>query len=275
MLLSRRTKVFKSRGLAPRLHHEINDRQEKVPGSDLQMRQAARLAFVGAGGIGSHAISAAMKKGYRFIEQFDDDVVDLSNLTRQLYDGTDVGHYKTHATGRRLKQAAIFPLNYVSHPFRLQECFTLEDDVDPGFDLIIAGVDNNPTRRFVTLFGINHSIPVIHVAIGRDANALCISVQEPEKACWACQFPQHLNNNEYPCGLPSCIDGLAVACGLIMHAADSLITDRPREWNFRQIYMDGGLPDQTRTIDRRPDCPLCSKRSHIPEVGTEQQELTQ
>lgn len=254
----RRSKTYRAKGLPPQRWAEANDRQELVDGSEFERKQHAKLLIVGGGGIGSNVAHAAMRTGYGHVTNMDDDIVDISNLPRQLFLRSDVGKFKSHAIGRQLERTAIFPFTFVADPHRFQERYSLEQAPRDRPDAIIAGPDNTPTRRYIAEFGITHAIPVIHAAVGRDANALYVLVQEPGHACFGCAFPHMLDDRSYPCGLPGILDVLLVLTGHIMHATDSLICGRPREWNYRQVYLDGALPDRTHCVERRADCPLCA-----------------
>ena len=123
--------------------------------------------------------------------------------------------------------------------------------------MICCGVDNNPTRRAVCEFALEHNMPAIYAAISRGGNEAYAMVQEPRKACWACAFPHYVNDDTYPCNLPAIIDVLMCVAGQIVYAVDSIISNRPRKWNVRETFLDGSLPDRAREITRRTDCTLC------------------
>src|SRR5437762_1319343 len=57
--------------------------------------------------------------------------------------------------------------------------------------------------------------------------------------------------------VPSIADPCLVAVGLCTYALDSLVMNRPRNWNFRQGHLHGELPERILHLDRRTDCPLC------------------
>jgi len=255
----RRPKQFRSVGLNARLHDELNASQAKVPGYDLAANQAAHIVHIGSGGIGSHVTSALVRKGVGRITLIDDDRVEHKNLTRQLFSKHDVGKLKSHVLAKQLARDALFPIELRSYPFRFQELLERGYNLSSP-DLMICGVDNNPTRRAVSEYALQHHIPVIHAAVARDGNSLYVMVQEaPERACWGCAFPAHLNGNNYPCNLPGIIDVLQVVAGCIVYAADSLICTRHREWNVREIFLDGSVADRSRHVERRADCPLCAR----------------
>ena len=53
---------------------------------------------------------------------------------------------------------------------------------------------------------------------------------------------------------------LQVVAGLLVFAVDSLLCGRHREWNVREVCLDGSMPDRARQVGRRPGCPVCGER---------------
>ena len=228
----------------------------------LEAYQRTHIGLIGCGALGSHAAHALACKGARTLTLLDDDVVEATNLTRQRFEPDDVGRSKVHAAARHLKCSALFPLTVNAHPFRFQELFDANDQSHTTpFDLIINGPDNNPTRLAVSRYALKHQVPLIQTALSRDANSLYVFIQMPGDACWGCAKPQHLNATAYPCDLPGSIDIVLNAVGLITHATDRIVSGSYLPWNYRELYLDAGLADITRTINRDPDCPLCSSKS--------------
>ncbi len=241
-----------------RLRTEINDRQEKVDGHALAPWQEAHVVAIGAGGINMTILYGMAMKGVRRLSIYDDDEVELSNLPRQLFALSEVGQNKAHAAGKHLSRRALFPFTAKTYPFRFQERFSIDQPPKQAPHFFLCGVDNNPTKRALAAYASKFGIPVIFASLSRDANACSVFVQQPGQACWGCVHPQFLNSNEYPCGLPGILDIINVAAGVALHAADSLLCDRPRHWNYRELFLDGGLPDRNATIEPRDDCPICS-----------------
>ena len=256
MWFEQRTRTYRTRPLKGRHGEQLNETQAKVAGFDLAAMQAAHALLIGAGGIGTSTATALVRKGLGQLTTCDDDLVEVKNLTRQLYSRDDVNRLKSHCLARNLARAGLFPSTLISLPFRFQEL--LERGYDFGkVSVLIAGVDNNPSRKAACIYGLEQGVPVIHAAVSRAGNELYVMVQEPGKACWGCAFAHAVNDAQYPCNLPGILDVLQVVSGMIVYAVDSLIADRPRHWNVREVFLDGSLPDRTRTVERRADCALC------------------
>jgi hypothetical protein len=173
-----------------------------------------------------------------------------------LYDRVDIGKYKAHRLARSLATSGLFPTTLTAHPYRFQELLQRGHTFSDA-TLLVCGVDNNPTRRAVCAFALEHNLPAIYAAVSRGGNEAYSMVQEPRQACWGCAFPQYLNDDTYPCGLPAIADVLMVVAGQIVFAVDTLLGDRPRHWNVRETFLDGSLPDRARTVARRTDCAVC------------------
>jgi molybdopterin/thiamine biosynthesis adenylyltransferase len=252
----RRSMTYRTSPIRAHLRDELNSTQAKIAGFDLAAMQAANVLLIGAGGIGAPVATALLRKGIGHLTIVDDDVVELKNLTRQWYDRDDIGSYKAHRLARTLAEDGLFPTTLIAHPFRFQELRERGHTFDDA-TVICCGVDNNPTRRAVCQFALDHNLPTIYAAVSRGGNEAYTMVQEPRQACWACAFPQYVNDDTYPCNLPAIADVLMVVAGQIVFTVDTIISGRPRAWNVRETFLDGSLPDRAREVARRADCPVC------------------
>ena len=126
---------------------------------------AARVLVVGAGGLGSPALLYLAAAGVGTIGIVDDDVVDVTNLQRQVAHGeADVGRPKT--TSARATIAGLNPhVDVVEHPVRLGPDNVL--DVLRGYDLVLDGADNFPTRYLVSDAAEILGLPVVWGSIDR------------------------------------------------------------------------------------------------------------
>ena len=122
-----------------------------IPGFGAQAQRRlknARVLVVGAGGLGSPALLYLAAAGVGTLGIVDDDVVDLSNLQRQVIHGVaDVGSPKVESAARSV--AELNPLvNLILHRERLDNANVL--DIFSGYDLIVDGTDNFATRYMVS-----------------------------------------------------------------------------------------------------------------------------
>ena len=134
----------------------------QVGGAGQLKLKAARIAIVGAGGIGAGAIPALTGAGVGHLTIIDDDRVELSNLHRQpLYSGDQMGERKVDLAAR-----------YVGKRNPHVECRTIPDRIESdnaeailsGHDLIIDGTDNFATRLTVSEAALGLGIPLISAA---------------------------------------------------------------------------------------------------------------
>ena len=134
----------------------------QVGGAGQLRLKDARIAVVGAGGIGAGAIPALTGAGTGHLTIIDDDRVELSNLQRQpLYAGNQIGERKVELAAR-----------YVGKRNPYVECRTVADRIDgdnadailSGHDLILDGTDNFATRLLVSDAAVRLGIPLISAA---------------------------------------------------------------------------------------------------------------
>lgn len=124
---------------------------------------AARVLVVGAGGLGSPALQYLAAAGVGTLGVVDDDVVDVSNLQRQVVHGTaDVGRPKVESARDRLADLAP-DVEVVAHPVRLTPENVLE--IMGGYDVVLDGADNFPTRYLVSDAAEILGVPVVWGAI--------------------------------------------------------------------------------------------------------------
>ena len=226
----------------------------------------ARVLLIGAGGLGSPASLYLAAAGVGTLGIVDADVVDESNLQRQVVHSTDrLGEPKVSSAKRTLE--ALNPdVNVV--PF--QERLTSEN-VDrilaEGWDVIVDGADNFPTRYLVNDASVWNGIPVVHGSIFRFEGQ--VTVFHPGVGpCYRCLFPQP----PPPELAPSCAEGgvLGVLPGIIgsIQANETLklILQRGDSLAGRLLLFDAlGTTLDEVTVRRNPDCPVCGDDPSITE----------
>lgn len=124
---------------------------------------AAKILVVGAGGLGSAAISYLAAGGIGTIGVVDHDRVELSNLGRQiLHETGDIGRAKTASAGSRVEE--LNPdVKFIPHPTRLEP--ENAHDIISAYDLVIDGCDNFPTRFLVAEICYALGKPLVSAAI--------------------------------------------------------------------------------------------------------------
>lgn len=226
----------------------------------------ARVLVVGAGGLGSPVLLYLAAAGVGTIGIVDADVVDESNLQRQVVHGaSDVGRPKVESA--REQVAEVNPLVDVrTHPVRLDSTNAME--VMAGYDLVVDGTDNFPTRYLLNDACVLLGIPCVWGSVYRfDGQAsVWFAGHGP---CYRCIFPE-----PPPPGLvPSCAEGgvLGVLCAAIgsLQASEvvKLVTGIGAPLVGRLMLHDA-LRATWREIrvERDPACAVCGDEPTVTEL---------
>jgi molybdopterin/thiamine biosynthesis adenylyltransferase/rhodanese-related sulfurtransferase len=235
---------------------------------DLGQRRlaAARVLVVGAGGLGSPALTYLAAAGVGTIGVIDDDVVETSNLHRQpLHSDADVGRPKVESAAERLRQ--VNPLVTVrTHPHRFSADGALE--LLSAYDLVVDGADNFATRYLVTDACALAGVPHVWASINTFAGQLSVwwAGRGP---CYRCVFPDAPPAGSVAsCAETGVLGALPGVMGALQAAeAIKLITGTGRPAVGRIVLHDAlqGSWDEV-PVRARPDCPLCGDHPTITEV---------
>jgi adenylyltransferase/sulfurtransferase len=226
----------------------------------------SRMLLVGAGGLGSPAALYLAAAGVGTLGIVDADVVDDSNLQRQVLHSTEaLGRPKVESARERIE--ALNPdVDVVAYEERLTS-ETIDRVLDEGWDVIVDGADNFPTRYLVNDASIWHDIPVVHGSIYRFEGQA--TVFKPFAGpCYRCLFPQP----PPPELAPSCAEGgvLGVLPGVIgsiqANEALKLTLGIGEPLIGRLLLYDALEASFTEVALRRdPECPVCGEHPTITE----------
>jgi molybdopterin/thiamine biosynthesis adenylyltransferase/rhodanese-related sulfurtransferase len=224
------------------------------------------ILMIGAGGLGSPAALYLAAAGVGRVGIVDDDVVDESNLQRQVLHSTArLGEPKAQSAKRTLEE-----LNPDVDVVTIQERITSEN-VDAilaeGWDVIVDGADNFPTRYLLNDAAVWHNIPIVHGSIFRFEGQATV-FKPHEGPCYRCLFPQP----PPPELAPSCAEGgvLGVLPGVIgslqANEALKLALGIGDTLVGRLMLFDALSASFTEVAIRRdPDCPVCGDNPTITE----------
>ena len=230
-------------------------RQQAAPSFDQAALSRSRVLIVGAGGIGSPVALMLARQGIGGLTIVDGDTVEASNLSRQRFFAEDIGRNKAMALAGNIERECIYATAITGHALMFEDA--LERGLDLTCDLAICGVDNNPGRVAVSRFSRARGKPAIFVAVSADCNHGYVFVQEAQGACLGCLYPDMINDQRYPCpGTPAVADILGVVAALAVYAAGSLVMGRPRNWNYRRVYLPDGASDASALIPTRVGCAM-------------------
>ena len=219
----------------------------------------AKVLLLGAGGLGSPAGLYLAAAGVGTIGIIDMDVVDASNLQRQILHNTDrIGERKVDSAKKTL--TLMNPdVNVVTYDVRLGADNIL--DIIDGYDLIVDGTDNFPTRYLVNDASLLKRIPVVHGSIFRFEGQ--VTVFNPYVGpCYRCLLPEP----PPPELAPSCSEAgvLGVLPGIVgsLQAVEAikLLLGIGETLQGRLLAYDA-LEESFRTfkVRRDPQCPACGE----------------
>jgi molybdopterin/thiamine biosynthesis adenylyltransferase/rhodanese-related sulfurtransferase len=219
----------------------------------------ARVLLLGAGGLGSPSALYLAAAGVGTIGIVDDDVVDLSNLQRQVIHNSErVGVSKVDSAEETIR--ALNPdVKVEKHKVRLGPDNIM--DILPNYDIVVDGLDNFPTRYLLNDASVRLRIPVVSAAIlGFDGQ---LSVFKPyEGPCYRCLFPVPPPAELAPsCGANGVIGVLPGTMGLLQSTeVIKLVLDIGNPAIGRLLMYDALAATMTEVkIRRDPNCPICSR----------------
>jgi sulfur-carrier protein adenylyltransferase/sulfurtransferase len=226
----------------------------------------ARVAVVGAGGLGSPALLYLAAAGVGTIGVIDPDVVEASNLQRQVVHGaSDVGRRKVDSAADTI--AEVNPLvEVVRHPVRLDSSNALE--VLAGYDLVLDGTDNFATRYLVNDACVLLGVPCVWGSIYRFDGQVSVfwGGQGRGYPCYRCLFP----DPPPPGSVPSCAEGgvLGLLCAAIGAAQGTEVVKLVvgmGEPLLGRLLVHDALRATWRELAVRPDpqCPVCGDEPSI------------
>ena len=228
-----------------------------------QKLKAARVLCIGAGGLGSPLALYLAAAGVGTLGIVDFDVVDFTNLQRQIIHSTaDVGRKKLESAGEKLKAINPF-INLKTYETRLSSENAL--DLFREFDIVADGTDNFPTRYLVNDACVLTGKPNVYGSIFRFEGQASVFATE-QGPCYRCLYPE-----PPPPGLvPSCAEGgvLGILPGLVgvMQATEviKLILGAGEPLIGRLLLIVAlGMKFRELKLRKNPDCPACGRHPTI------------
>jgi sulfur-carrier protein adenylyltransferase/sulfurtransferase len=218
----------------------------------------SRVLLLGAGGLGSPAALYLAAAGVGTLGIVDNDVVDLSNLQRQVAHANDrVGMPKVDSA--EISIEAINPdVKVEKHAVRLGPDNVM--DIIRDYDVVVDGLDNFPTRYLLNDASVRLGIPVVSASIlGFDGQ---LSVFKPHDGpCYRCLYPTPPPAELAPsCGAAGVLGVLPGVMGLLQSVeVIKLVTGAGDPLIGRLLLYDAlGATFTELKVRRDPDCPICS-----------------
>ena len=226
----------------------------------------SKILLIGAGGLGSPASLYLAAAGIGTLGIVDADIVDETNLQRQIAHSLETLGTPKVDSAKRAIEALNPDVNVVTYRERLTS-ENIDRILDDGWDIIVDGADNFPTRYLVNDASVWRGIPVVHGSIYRFEGQ--VTVFKPHDGpCYRCLFPE-----PPPVELaPSCSEGgvLGVLPGIVgtlqTNEAIKLAADIGEPLVGRLLLLDALATEFNEVkIERRDDCPVCGDHPTITE----------
>ena len=235
----------------------------EVGGIGQKRLNRAAVLIVGAGGLGSPVAMYLAAAGIGKIGIVDNDVVDVSNLQRQILHTTaDIGRKKVESAREML--LALNPgLEIIPHDLRLNAGNIL--DLLHEYDVVAEGSDNFPTKFLVNDACVMTKTPLSMAGIFRFSGQI-LTVVPGEGPCYRCLIPQP----PPPGAIPSCqeagVFGAMAGVVGIVQATEivKLVLGKGDVLNGRFLLFEAlQMRFEPIEVKRNPDCPVCSEAPSI------------
>ena len=219
----------------------------------------AKVLLLGAGGLGSPSALYLAAAGVGTLGIVDNDEVDLSNLQRQVIHSSDrIGMPKVDSAEQTIN--ALNPdVDVRKHPVRLDASNIME--ILPGYDIVVDGLDNFPTRYLLNDASVRLQIPVVSAAIlGFEGQ---LSVFAPDRGpCYRCLFPVPPPAELAPsCGANGVLGVLPGTMGLLQATEVIKLILGEGDPLIGRLLMYDALSARVSEVKvrRDPQCPICSR----------------
>ncbi|MGV6840679.1 MAG: HesA/MoeB/ThiF family protein [Planktomarina sp.] len=247
---------FKPEELARYARHIV---LREIGGAGQKRLKAAKVLIIGAGGLGSPAALYLAAAGVGRIGIIDDDVVEATNLQRQILHSEDgIGAPKVQSAKNRLQ--ALNPYVDVL-PIEAKLDASTAAGISEGYDVILDGTDQYASRIAANDAAVALGIPLISGALGSWDGQVTVFDPKAGTGCYACLFPQapdpSQNTSCASTGVAAPLPGIigtmmaAEAVKLITGAGDPL---RGRMLIYDALYAEA----RNITLSPNPDCATCA-----------------
>lgn len=230
----------------------------EIGGPGQKRLRQGRVFVVGAGGLGAPALQYLAAAGVGKIGVIDDDVVDLSNLQRQvIHNDSTIGLPKV--TSAAIAMRALNPHIEVI-PYNRRFTPDAAAELLAGYDLVLDGTDNFATRLAVNAACVAAGKPLISGALSQWEGQISIFDPASGTPCYQCIFPQAPAPGLAPsCAEAGVLSPLPGVVGAMMAAeAVKMISGAGEGLQGRMLIYDALYADmRVIGLKPRPDCPIC------------------
>lgn len=224
---------------------------------DAQLRlKNSHVVLIGAGGLGCSSAEILARAGVGRISVFDYDVIEISNLQRQIaFQPHDVGRFKADVLTQRLSKINPY-IKVKSYPYRFDEQLNIQQLGQ--IDVVLDGSDRFKTRYFVNAVCKHINIPLISAsAIGLTGQLLMIDAQS---ACYQCLFSDIDDDEQGNCATSGVLSSTPMVMASLQAHHTLLYLGLNRSPLRQKLLLWDGITMQQKIISFHKDiyCPICS-----------------
>lgn len=234
----------------------------EIGGPGQKRLKNAKVLVIGAGGLGSPSLLYLAAAGIGTIGVIDGDMVDMSNLQRQIiHRDSDIGMPKVFSAQSTLKDLNPF---VEVRPYHRRLTSEIASDLIGDYDLVLDGCDNFDTRYLVNAVCVALGKPLIAGAMTQWEGQISLYHPAHGAPCYACVFPHRPAPGLAPtCAEAGIIAPLPGVIGSMMAVEAVKHIAKAGEGLAGQMLIYDALYAETRRIKmaRRPDCPVCREEA--------------
>ena len=246
---------FKSEELDRYARHII---LKEIGGSGQKKLKNARVLVIGAGGLGSPVLQYLGACGVGVIGIIDNDLVDNSNLHRQvIYPDSAIGENKVFAAAEVIKSQNPFVEVLTFNRFFN---VAIAKELISDFDVVVDGTDNTSSRYLINEMCVLLKKPLVSGAIAQWEGQVMVYDSMPESPCYQCVFPlTHMESMDVSCSTLGVVGALPGVIGSIMAVETIKLIINVGELLSSRLLIYDGLFAETRTISTKKNskCPIC------------------
>jgi len=237
---------------------DVFARHDGVPGHAQSILDRANVLLVGAGGLNSWVAMGLLRSGVRHMTIIDPDLVERTNLTRQLYFGENLGKPKSTCLVDNLSSHAVIDATITGISSRFED--VVERMVVPA-DILVIGVDRNDCRQSAVNLAKQRGIPAVFTMLSRDGMRCHVFLQgaNPDDACLWCALPNLDPEKVMPCAsaiITSCLLASSYTI-FFVHRALMGWPVNVDPYNWCETDLMGTAPNNVGFIHKRQECPVC------------------
>jgi hypothetical protein len=234
----------------------VGECDKRVPGFSRGALSNLTVLQIGAGAIGCEIADSLVCEGVGTLKIVDFGTVGLPDLKRRFFGREEIDKPKSWALARNLQRNGQMGTRIIAWNVPFEDAPRNEIDLD--CDLVISAVNGIRTPAEISRFARERGIPALFASIPPCGGWADLFIQEIGGACIGCAFTNRSSDERTVSPeSPEIEDPFRSLAELALLVIDSLVMDRPRQWNLHMLYSLDAELIASSLVHRHPDCPLC------------------